>query len=201
MPDRTPPPIPRACAGGSPRPPASLSTCRSGPLFRARLWRLAAEDHLLLVAAHHIVADGMSLSLAAGEIAAGYRAFAAGRPPRLPELAIQYPDHCAHERARVASGAFEERIGRWLERYAGAPELRLPVRSGAARRTAAGRSRFFELAPELSRGLEEVVRGEEATLFVVLLTAYEVALWSLSGQTDLDRADQHLDAGRRPRGA
>jgi hypothetical protein len=158
---------------------------RSGPLFRVRLWRLAEGNHLLLVAIHHIASDGTSMSLAAAEIAEGYHAFLAGRPPRLPELPLQYPGHCARERERIAAGAFEERIGRWLERYAGAPELQLPARSGAARRTWGGKSLFFELDPELSRGLEETARGEGATLFMVLLAAYEVALWSLSGQTDL----------------
>ncbi|HSG41351.1 MAG TPA: SDR family NAD(P)-dependent oxidoreductase, partial [Thermoanaerobaculia bacterium] len=174
---------------------------RSGPLFRARLWRIAEGEHLLLVAIHHIVSDGTSMSLAAAEIAAGYHAFAAGRPLRLPDLVASYPEHCAREREQLAAGAFAERIERWLERYAGAPELQLPARPGAERRTWAGKSLFFELEPEVCRGLEEIVRGEGVTLFMLLLTAYEIALWSLSGQTDLvvgtsistrDDSTQHL---------
>jgi iturin family lipopeptide synthetase A len=157
-----------------------------GPLFRFRLWRLADGDHLLLMAIHHIVSDGTSVSLAAAEIAECYRAFKAGTEPRLPELPLQYPDHCARERERLASGTFEQRIGSWVERFARAPELELPAaRQGAERRSAAGRSLFFELDRELSRALEEAARKEGATLFMVLLAAYEIALWSFSGQTDL----------------
>ncbi|HVS00110.1 MAG TPA: SDR family oxidoreductase, partial [Thermoanaerobaculia bacterium] len=158
---------------------------RAGPLFRVRLWRAGDGDHVLLVASHHIVSDGASMSLAATEIAEGYHAFAAGRPARLPELAVSYAQVCARERERLASDAFAQRIERWLERYAGAPELQLPTRPGAQRRTRAGKCLFFELAPADSRQLEEMARGEGVTLFMVLLTGFEVALWSLSGQLDL----------------
>src|SRR5918999_251701 len=51
-----------------------------GPVFRARLLRLAAEEHVLLLAMHHIVSDGWSMGLLFHELTVLYRAFAAGLP-------------------------------------------------------------------------------------------------------------------------
>lgn len=58
----------------------------SGPLFRARLLRLADAEYVLLVTVHHIVADGWSTGLIIDELAVLYAAFAAGCLPRLPPL-------------------------------------------------------------------------------------------------------------------
>ncbi|HEU4883256.1 MAG TPA: amino acid adenylation domain-containing protein, partial [Longimicrobium sp.] len=52
----------------------------AGPLFRAELLRLGAEDHVLLLNAHHAVTDGWSLGVLYRELAALYGAFREGRP-------------------------------------------------------------------------------------------------------------------------
>src|SRR4051812_13027596 len=70
-----------------------------GALFRAKLVRLNAEDHVLLVTMHHIVSDGWSLGVLIREVAALYEAFSAGRPSPLPALAIQYADYAIWQRS------------------------------------------------------------------------------------------------------
>ncbi|HKR12408.1 MAG TPA: condensation domain-containing protein, partial [Pyrinomonadaceae bacterium] len=50
----------------------------SGPLLRARLVRLSAESHLLLVTMHHIVADGWSVTLLVQELGELYAAYCRG---------------------------------------------------------------------------------------------------------------------------
>lgn len=44
-----------------------------GPLVRARLIRLAAEDHLLLLTMHHAVADGWSVKVRSSASLRAYR--------------------------------------------------------------------------------------------------------------------------------
>ncbi len=61
----------------------------SGPLIRAALLRLAAEDWVLMINMHHIVCDGWSIGVLIREWVARYSAFAAGQPPPLPELTLQ----------------------------------------------------------------------------------------------------------------
>ena len=51
-----------------------------GPLLRLTLLRLGPEEHLLLLAMHHIVSDGWSMGILIREVAALYGAFMSGRP-------------------------------------------------------------------------------------------------------------------------
>ena len=55
-----------------------------GPLVRAALIRLAADDHALSLVFHHLVFDGWSTQLVHDELTTLYEAFAAGDSPRLP---------------------------------------------------------------------------------------------------------------------
>ncbi|WP_435834378.1 amino acid adenylation domain-containing protein, partial [Streptomyces albogriseolus] len=71
------------------RRPHDLTT---GPLTRALLVRRAPEDHVMLLAQHHIVTDGWSVGVLTRDLAALYRAEAAGEPDGLPEQTVQYPD-------------------------------------------------------------------------------------------------------------
>jgi len=64
----------------------------AGPVFRARLLRLADDEHVLLLCMHHIVSDGWSLGVLQHELGAFYAAFAEGRPDPLAPLPLQYAD-------------------------------------------------------------------------------------------------------------
>src|SRR5205823_2213343 len=63
----------------------------SGPLIRAQLVGMGADDHVLLLTMHHIVSDGWSMGIFVGELNALYAAFVEGGEDPLPPLAIQYP--------------------------------------------------------------------------------------------------------------
>ncbi len=73
-----------------------------GPLLRARLARLADAEHALLFNVHHIAYDGWSAGVFWRELAALYRAFAAGQPSPLPELPVQYADFAQWQRQQAA---------------------------------------------------------------------------------------------------
>src|SRR5262249_54370945 len=55
-----------------------------GPLFVVKLFALSKAAHLLCLSLHHIVADGWSMGVLAGELSALYEALVRGEPPRLP---------------------------------------------------------------------------------------------------------------------
>ncbi|MFL6199834.1 MAG: condensation domain-containing protein, partial [Thermoanaerobaculia bacterium] len=102
-----------------------------GPLFRAALVRLAAEEHLLLLDMHHIVSDGWSLGILFREMAALYEVFHEGRVPTLPILAklpVQFADFAVWQREWLQGAVLDEQLAYWRERLAGAPpELELPL--------------------------------------------------------------------------
>ncbi|MQS39909.1 peptide synthetase, partial [Streptomyces katsurahamanus] len=70
----------------------------AAPMLRARLIRVADDDHLLLLVFHHIAFDGWSLSVLWQEFSTAYRAAEAGRPAVLAELPIQYADFADWQR-------------------------------------------------------------------------------------------------------
>ncbi|HSU81367.1 MAG TPA: FkbM family methyltransferase, partial [Thermoanaerobaculia bacterium] len=89
-----------------------------GPLLRATLLRLGAEDHVLLVTMHHIVSDGWSVNVLMRELSALYEAFAGGLPSPLPELAIQYVDFAAWQSRWLAGPVLEAQLDYWKRCFA-----------------------------------------------------------------------------------
>ena len=70
--------------------------------------KLDAEDHPVLLTMHHIVTDGWSFGIAAGELAALYEAFHAGEPSPLRELPLQYADYARWQRNWLQSEVLED---------------------------------------------------------------------------------------------
>ncbi|HZG42966.1 MAG TPA: amino acid adenylation domain-containing protein, partial [Longimicrobium sp.] len=150
----------------------------AGPLFRAALLRLGAEEHVLLLSMHHIVSDGWSMGVFFRELSALYEAYREGGESPLPELPVQYADYAVWQREQLAGEALERQLSYWRERLAGAPELlELPTdRPRPAVQTYRGASVPMDLSPELLEGLQRLGRSEGATLYMTLLGAFQVLL-------------------------
>jgi amino acid adenylation domain-containing protein len=158
-----------------------------GPLVRARIFRLAHDDHVLALVVHHIVFDGWSAGVFLRELAALYLAHARGEPPALPELPVQYPDYARSQREQLAGEALGRQLAYWQQQLAGAPAL-LELPTDRPRPTiqsfqGAGESRVF--SAELIERIGTLARSEQATLFMALLASFAVLLSRYSRQTDL----------------
>jgi amino acid adenylation domain-containing protein len=157
-----------------------------GPLWRCTLIRLAAADHLLLITAHHIVSDGWSMGLLLRELRERYAASAAGCPPPIAELPIQYLDYAIWQQERINSGALLGDLSYWRGCLADLPELELPAdrpRTGNA--TLRGRRLVLSVSAEVRRGIEAFSRDEGVTPFMVLISAFALLLYRYTGQSDL----------------
>jgi hypothetical protein len=95
----------------------------AGPLSRAALLRLGAEDHVLLLSMHHIVSDDWSMGVFFRELSALYAAYHEGRESPLAELGVQYADYAVWQREQLAGEVLDRQLAYWKERLAGAPEL------------------------------------------------------------------------------
>src|SRR6185436_9418811 len=84
-----------------------------GPVLRARLLRLAPEEHVLLATLHHIVSDGWSMGVLVGDLAALYEAYSQGRPSPLPELPLQYADFAVWQREWLQGERLEAQLAYW----------------------------------------------------------------------------------------
>jgi amino acid adenylation domain-containing protein len=159
----------------------------AGPLFRAALLRLGAEDHVLLVSMHHIVSDGWSLGVFLREMSALYAAYREGRESPLPELAVQYADYAAWQNEQMEGGELDRQLAYWRERLADAPALlELPTdHPRPAVQTYRGASVPVELSLDLLERLQALGRSEGATLYMTLLGAFQVLLSKYSGSEDV----------------
>ncbi|HEX2211316.1 MAG TPA: amino acid adenylation domain-containing protein, partial [Longimicrobium sp.] len=159
----------------------------AGPLFRPSLLRLGAEDHVLILSMHHVVSDEWSTGVLFRELAALYETYGNGEESVLPPLPIQYADFAVCQREHLRGEALERQLAWWRERLAGAPALlELPTgRPRPAVRTHRGAREHFELPAELLDRLQALGRGEGATLYMVLLAAFQVLLGRYSGSDDV----------------
>ncbi|HEX8273806.1 MAG TPA: amino acid adenylation domain-containing protein, partial [Longimicrobiaceae bacterium] len=160
---------------------------RRGPLFRAALLRLEAEEHVLLLCMHHVVSDEWSMGVLFGELAALYAAYREGGESPLPELAVQYADYAVWQREQLQGEVLERQLGYWKERLAGAPELlELPAdHPRPAVQTFRGAAEPVALHGELLERLEALSRREGATLYMTLLGAFQVLLSRYAGSEDV----------------
>ena len=155
-------------------------------LLRARLLRLDDAEHVLLFTMHHIVSDGWSMRVLLREVQALYEAYAQGRPSPLPELPVQYTDYGAWQQEMLRGDELARQLSYWRAQLAGAPSLlQLPTdRPRPSIQTFSGRTHTLLLDAALRDALLDLSRGENATLFMTLLAAFEVLLQRLSGQDD-----------------
>jgi hypothetical protein len=160
---------------------------RTGPLLRALLVRLAGEDHVLLLTAHHIVTDGWSMGILLDELCALYGAGpdGTGRDP-LPPVPVQYPDFAVWQRKRLSGAALDKQLDYWKARLSDTVPLELPTdRPRPAVRTSAGSVYEFTVDREVAARLRELAAERRTTLFTVLVAACQGLFARWSGQDDI----------------
>lgn len=155
------------------------------PLFRVGVIQWG-DVQILIFDIHHIIADGTSqeiiitefLRLYVGEI--------------LPPLKIQYRDFASWQNQVLASDMGQARVQYWLGKFA--PELtgrEIPVLNlpldypRPAKQSFDGARHRFTVTPELTAKLRTLVKNSGATLFMVLMAAYNLLLAKYSGQEDI----------------
>ncbi|MEW5930969.1 MAG: amino acid adenylation domain-containing protein [Gemmatimonadota bacterium] len=158
-----------------------------GPLLRCALLRLDGEDHVLCLTLHHVVSDGWSMQVLMREVGALYVAFERGEEARLPELPVQPADFAVWQRGQLQGELLERQLAYWRERLAGAPELlELPTdHARPAVQRYRGAHEPIALPPALLERLQALGRREGATLFMVLVGAFQLLLARYAGQEDV----------------
>jgi amino acid adenylation domain-containing protein len=153
---------------------------------RVTVARLAEDEHLLLVALHHIAADGWSMEILTRELAAHYEAARTGRPAELADLPVQYADFAAWQRDWLTGGVLDRQLGYWRERLAGLEPLELPTdRPRAAERSGAGACLRFDVPAATAIRLAELATAQGCSLFMAALGAFTIVLSRWSGLDDI----------------
>ncbi|HKV08246.1 MAG TPA: non-ribosomal peptide synthase/polyketide synthase, partial [Thermoanaerobaculia bacterium] len=157
------------------------------PMLQLRVLRLGPGEHVLLALMHHIVSDDWSLWVFVSELAALYAAFSAGRPSPLPEPSLGYGDFAVWQRQWLQGARLEQEIDWWRARLQPPlPVLDLPAdHPRPAVRSWRGARLHRVLPAELAAGLSALGRGRDASLFIVLLAAFDVLLSRLTASLDV----------------
>ncbi|MFJ6998293.1 condensation domain-containing protein, partial [Streptomyces sp. NPDC003090] len=154
----------------------------SEPGFRAVLLRVADDDHVLVLALHHIVADGWSLDVLLRDLAAFHRARVEGTDAALPALPIAYTDYAVWQRGSDHG----DDLAYWRRTLAGLTPLELPTdRPRPAERSYTGALHTVELPEELTRRLRALGERLDATTYMTLMSAFQATLAFHSGQDDI----------------
>jgi amino acid adenylation domain-containing protein len=151
------------------------------PLLRVGLIKMAAYRYLLLVDMHHIIADGISLQLLAGEF------MALDEGGSLSQLQLQYKDYALWQNTRVRQETLNQQESYWLKTFAGEiPVLDLPLdypRPGV--KGFEGSVVTGVINKEETQALRAVAARECVTLYMVLSAVVVVLLSRLSGQDEV----------------
>lgn len=158
-----------------------------GPLWRVGLWHLSGDEAVLSVVAHHIVTDGASMQLFVDELARRYRDAVEGRGQAAHAGAGQCADYAAGQQRWLDAGEGAQQLAHWRAQLGDThPVLNLPTdhpRPAVARYQAARQD--IDLPSGLAVSLRQLAQAGGATVFMVLLAAFQGVLHRFTGQADI----------------
>ncbi|WP_194905550.1 non-ribosomal peptide synthetase [Catenulispora rubra] len=159
----------------------------AGPLARAILWPTESDEHLLLVAVHHIAADAWSLPILLTDLAAAYRAEREGEPSAFAALPIQCGDYAVWEASADARAQADAATEYWRGALADAPEpLDLPSdRPWPASEAGLAATCHTVIPAPLAQRLRGLARDNRTTMFAVLHAGLAATLKRYTGARDL----------------
>ncbi|ROP31318.1 non-ribosomal peptide synthetase [Couchioplanes caeruleus] len=160
--------------------------------FRATLLRCSPEEHVLVLAIHHIATDGSSSAPLARDLATAYSARRDGRAPAWEPLPVQYKDYTLWQREVLGDlddpdSLAAAQVEYWREELAGVPQpLDLPLdRPRPVEASSQGDTVGFAVQPEVAAGLEKLAAEAGTTMSMVTQAAVAVLLRKLGAGDDL----------------
>lgn len=153
-------------------------------MLRSAVLRLSVTEHILLLVTHHIVSDARSRDILFGEIAALYEAFSHTKPSPFAGLPIQYGDYALWQRETLTNEILQKQLSYWRQQLAGIPTvLKLPTdRPRSAAQTFKGSTEKIVISAALTQNLRNLSRQQSVTLFMTLLTAFQILLSRYTGR-------------------
>ncbi|MEZ5661116.1 MAG: amino acid adenylation domain-containing protein [Burkholderiaceae bacterium] len=156
------------------------------PLWRAAIARDPDGSHVFVLAMHHIVTDGWSMSILRSELSAAYASLRDGRMPEFEASPPSYLEHVSGLNECATNAADDASIAYWRERLADLAPLAMPTdRPRPVQRSYAGDIVELSVRGELLDALEVLARRHRASLYMVLLAAWQLVLARHSGSTDI----------------
>ncbi|WP_413668446.1 amino acid adenylation domain-containing protein [Mucilaginibacter sp. Mucisp86] len=155
-------------------------------MLRAELIQTDDNSYVLVMVIHHIASDAWSLPIIADEIAILYSAYSSGQQLRLPEPALQFADYALWQRGNLLEEKLEEKLQYWKSKLQDVPALQLPadyIRPTG--NSSKGTTLTFNIDRQLSSNLQLLSQEYGVTLYMTLLSVFNVLMYRYSGQDDI----------------
>jgi amino acid adenylation domain-containing protein/non-ribosomal peptide synthase protein (TIGR01720 family) len=164
------------------------------PLWRVLLLTVDTDEFILLLNFHHSLIDVWSLRVFFKECSQLY----ASRSAELPALTIQYADYSARQRGELAGEVLARVQEYWRGQLAAPPPpLDLPAaRTRIALPSGRGAVHRFRLPRTLATLLLDLARGDEVSIFRLMLAAFKVWLYRCCAQDDIIVGTPVADRGQ-----
>uniref|UniRef100_UPI000A9F3566 condensation domain-containing protein n=1 Tax=Abyssisolibacter fermentans TaxID=1766203 RepID=UPI000A9F3566 len=158
-----------------------LFDLKKAPLFRVALISLSENKYILMMDSHHIISDGVSTKILVEELVKFYKG------EKLPNLKIQYKDYAAWQKNLLSTEALKRQEQYWLDRFKGdIPVLNMPTDyPRPIMKSYKGERIDFKVDKKVTNELYKIARENKASLYMVLLAAYNVLLYKYTGQEDI----------------
>ncbi len=151
------------------------------PLLRVGLVKVHTNKHILMYDMHHIISDGVSMGILVEEFSKVY----AGE--ELTPLRIQYKDFSEWQNGLFRGDSIKTQEEYWLKQFEGEiPVLNFPTDyQRPALQSFEGASIEFEIGIELTNKLRQITKTTGSTMYMVLLSIFNILLSKHSGQEDI----------------
>jgi amino acid adenylation domain-containing protein len=155
-------------------------------MIKVDLLRLTPNEHVLVVVMHHIAADAWSVPILIREFVELYNSFNRKRTPNLPSLSLQYSDYALWQRAHLTPEILSDKLEYWKNKLKDIVPLELSTDYPRPKvRGIAGDSLVSVIDTELTQKINDFSLSNGVTLYMTLLSAYNVLLSRYSSQQDI----------------
>jgi hypothetical protein len=159
---------------------------KTGPLVRARLLKLADQEHMLLVTIHHIVSDGWSIGLFSDEVGAHYEALSSGHQTTVPDLPLQYADYAVWKNEQSEGLAARQHRSYWQTKLANLQACEIPPdHPRPPVKTHCAYILSVVLPVSLTDSLTALSRKHGCTLYTLSLAALKILIAHYTRQNDI----------------
>ncbi|MEM9821439.1 MAG: amino acid adenylation domain-containing protein, partial [Bacteroidota bacterium] len=155
-------------------------------MLRANLIQCVDQSYILVLVTHHIASDGWSNSVFVEDLKNFYTSIESGKPAALPPLPVQYVDYAIWQRQHLTKDYLKPKLNWWENQLANTTPLMLPLDfPRPAQLSNSGSRHSLYIESELTTQLNNLAQQSGATLFMTLLSAFNVLLCRYTGQLDI----------------
>jgi amino acid adenylation domain-containing protein/FkbH-like protein len=159
----------------------------NGPLFRFYLVKISDNESVFHMTVQHMVFDGWSWGIFAGELRQIYNDLLNNREIDLIPLKYQYYDIANWQESNITEDSFKTSIDYWKKQLKDHPaEINFPFSYSRTKRpTGFGSREPLRMTLDFSGKIREISQRENSTVFMTLLAGFSLLLNKYSGDNDI----------------